>query len=720
MKEHDFRLNRPASAARSATHHSRSEVRSATLAAPSRACALLALGGAISLACHTQPKVATTAALPSLELFDPGRASLDDSPSFSDLSSLNGEAAGSHGFVRVSAGHFSDDRGARLRFFGVNLTGSAALPAPAEATPLARHLRRLGFNAVRLVGIDGEDALLKNGAFAPEALDRLDFFSSQLKAQGIYFCFSLHAASGFPALEAQAFSRFPQAKVLDRFQPNIIAAEREFAKALLGHLNPKTGLRYADDPALLYVELSREDTLFPSRWGSPDDLPSSFRAELGQGYAAWLAQRTAEGLRSPGPADEEAKGELPNFAATPNARADYAQYLRFVERNTVEQLSTFLRQELGLQSMLINSQANFGGLAGVLREAELSDFIDVHGFWPDSDAPSSAPAESAPLHDRTQISATSAAAFARLAGYRVSGKPFVVSEFGSAAPSQYAAEMFPLLIGSAGFQDWDAVFAYAYADQKRDYEPKRIRGAFDIAGHPAKLAFVPMAASAFRRGLVSKGLGRVELSVPTQPSELPFAEDALPELWAEHGVSASAAIVHQLGVQLRPGAGPIEATSSIPKSSIFGSDTGELLWDPLSPHERFSIDAPALKLVCGRIANSSLAFKGVRLEVRDFAPGFACVSLLSLDEQPIASARRLLLNVVGLAQNASGPDHGNDAGPALAQYVPISVTLPADRWSVRALDANGSPIRTLPALKEPDFQFSTQFESATLAYAITR
>ena len=65
--------------------------------------------------------------------------------------------------------------------------------------------------------------------------------------------------------------------------------------------------------------------------GSPDDVPADFRAELAKGYAPWIAQRTAEGLRAPGPADEEAKAELPTFHGSPAARADYAQYLREIE-----------------------------------------------------------------------------------------------------------------------------------------------------------------------------------------------------------------------------------------------------------------------------------------------------------------------------------------------------------------------------------------------------
>ena len=45
-----------------------------------------------------------------------------------DMSFLNEEIAGSSGFVKVENGHFVDGKGARIRFFGTNLTFSSAFP----------------------------------------------------------------------------------------------------------------------------------------------------------------------------------------------------------------------------------------------------------------------------------------------------------------------------------------------------------------------------------------------------------------------------------------------------------------------------------------------------------------------------------------------------------------------------------------------------------------
>ena len=105
------------------------------------------------------------------------------------------------------------------------------------------------------------------------------------------------------------------------------------------------------------------------------------------------------------------------------ARADLTEYLRQSERSSVLNLTRFVREEIGLRSMLINSQASFGGLAGVLREVEFSDFIDVHGLW-----------------SQPQFNAPDAGALGLVASYRVFGKPFVVSEFAATAPSDFRAQ----------------------------------------------------------------------------------------------------------------------------------------------------------------------------------------------------------------------------------------------------------------------------------------
>lgn len=662
-------------------------------------------------ACHAQQKFPALAAQaarePETQWLDPSVSGPGDEKGSIDLSFLNENPAGQHGFVRAEDGHFVDDRGLRLRFFGVSLSGVACLPERADADRLAQRLSRLGFNAVRLIGLDTPGALLgESGEISAAALEQLDYFTAALSARGLYFSLVLRSVS--------------EQKLLDRFHESFLTAQERFAKALLMHDNPFTKRAYREEPALLHVELANEDTLLPSWAGSPDDLPASFRSELAARYKPWLAARTAEGKRAPGPADEEAKAELPTMQSPASARNDYVEFLASVERESVARLTRFVRTELGLRSMLVDTQASFGGLAGVLRERTASDFIDVHGYW---DMPHAAGDARWSIQNTSQISASEAGTLGVLASYRVFGKPFMVSEYAVGAPNAAAAEMLPLLVGVAGLQDWDALYAFAYADQKRDYEPTRINGAFDLAGHPSKLAFVSNAALAFRRALVAPSKERVELSIPEQPSALPVTENALPQLWTEHGVPGSAAVLRQLGISVRAGSGAISASYALHPTGALGSDTGEVLWVNDGPHPRFSVDAPSLKLVCGRLSNTSLELSGVGLELPEFSPDFACVGLVALDQQPIVSSHRLLLSVAGLAENASAAplDPKSFAslgpGPARAQYVPVQLSLPRAAWQAMPLTVNARPLAVTQGTRS---RIATEPNNAALGYSITR
>ena len=121
--------------------------------------------------------------------FEMNPAALSGAP---DVSALNRPLDAASRIV-VRDGHFyrvgadgqpgtGDD--ARVRFFGVNLTFGANFPDPVEATVLARQLRKLGFNAVRLHHLDSlpsdyPDApisILTTGpfpTFSPTAVARL-------------------------------------------------------------------------------------------------------------------------------------------------------------------------------------------------------------------------------------------------------------------------------------------------------------------------------------------------------------------------------------------------------------------------------------------------------------------------------------------------------------------------------------------------------------------
>ncbi len=221
-------------------------------------------------------------------------------PRVTDLSNWLEKPAGARGFVSVDGAHFYTG-GKRMRLLGVNLSFAANFPYHPDAEKLAARLARFGINSVRFHHMDvslfetmsdGRRRSIWNNdlkTISPDQLDRLDYLFAQLKARGIYGNLNLHVSRTYPG--------FPKGKAnyhkgIDIFFPPMIEMQKQYARQLLHHTNPYTGLRYVDDPALAIVEINNENSLLGFWWrGTMDDLDPLFANELRARWNKWLRQR---------------------------------------------------------------------------------------------------------------------------------------------------------------------------------------------------------------------------------------------------------------------------------------------------------------------------------------------------------------------------------------------------------------------------------------------
>ena len=99
-------------------------------------------------------------------------------------------------------GHFVDPSDAVFAFSPQTLLFLMLFPTHEHAKGLAKRLASMGINCARIHHIDKEAApagiwkkgLSKKDTIDPEQLDRLDFFISELKKNGIYINFNLHVS----------------------------------------------------------------------------------------------------------------------------------------------------------------------------------------------------------------------------------------------------------------------------------------------------------------------------------------------------------------------------------------------------------------------------------------------------------------------------------------------------------------------------------------------
>ncbi|HUU58395.1 MAG TPA: hypothetical protein VMZ50_02525, partial [Phycisphaerae bacterium] len=210
--------------------------------------------------------------------------------------------------VAAKDGHFRAGE-KRIRIWGVNLCFGACFPTHKDAERVAARLEAFGINSVRFHHMDS--SAFPRGIWdpadpatlSPEALDRLDYFLDQLARRGIYANLNLHVSRvhsrvlGLP--DTSATGDFD--KMVDLFTPALIEAQKRYARDLLTHVSKYRKVRYADDPAVAFVEITNEDSLFMWGWeGKLRAMHAHYAKILAGQFNDWLQKRygTTEKLRA--------------------------------------------------------------------------------------------------------------------------------------------------------------------------------------------------------------------------------------------------------------------------------------------------------------------------------------------------------------------------------------------------------------------------------------
>ncbi len=430
---------------------------------------------------------------------------------------------------------------------------------------------------------------------------------------------------------------------------------------------------------------------FTAKEPKPDHTRLSFNCQNSLG-SVWIADVSFRpgGIRglAEGQSLEEGTVDFPTAGATRQAWKDWIGFAMEAERKYTVGLRDYLKQELGLHAPVIDTQASYGGLGGIAREARM-DFIDIHAYWQHPRFPGKPwDGNNWNIGNTPMTKALGNDTLSRLAMHRVAGMPFTVSEYNHPAPSDYRAECMPMLAALAALQDWDGVFQFCYGDQDVDWNEATIQSYFRMVTDPAKVTFFPIAANLFRRGDVRPADREVRLRVPTSQVLDLVAEHTndVTGIWAKAGVPRKAAIRHRLALEWTE-SGELSADSvNLPPGPFVTSDTDEINWmNPEDAEETFWVETPKTRVVLGHIAGAGVVFKdGVDLDVGKTEDGWVAVALTSMDDRPILESGRMLLVVMSKCENQ---DMGWDeerktvgrnwgTGPVIAEGIDVTVSFP--------------------------------------------
>jgi hypothetical protein len=399
---------------------------------------------------------------------------------------------------------------------------------------------------------------------------------------------------------------------------------------------------------------------------------------------------------------------IPEDSVTDDVVKDWFAFLIDTEMGTTKRLVSFLKKDLGCRAPITDTQVSYGGAGGVRRESELSDYIDIHGYW---EHPSYTRNEKGwttgfSMRNTTQVANSSAGTLGNMAFHRVKGFPFTVSEYNTPAPNDHGAELFPLLAAMAALQDWDGLYSYTYRDFGKNYEDTRIRKYFHLIGRSNLLVHIPAAIHLFRLGGLKPAPELTTVVLPNdQAPQLARKEYRLSSLWAKQGASIGSAWFRRVELaQKKTGAPQVLAPLALSEGMREG---GAVNWHPNDTKGPwFSLNTPSVRLLVGHVGGRQFKLDDASITVdqrpwaRDL-PAYACISLTALDQQPIAQSRRLLLAASARTENTNmawnddrtslvGKD-GWGGKTTISEAIPLTLALPGAPFRAAALNALGQP-----------------------------
>jgi hypothetical protein len=642
--------------------------------------------------------------------------------------------AGKHGGVRMVKDRFEFTDGTQVKFWGVNLSYTANAPDKKTADFTAARFAKYGINAVRMhkfsyptgqMGIgDPNDSTRMD----PMGLDQLDYFCSKLKEKGVYFGWShtygFHVVPGdrkrLIAYDEIAKNLKGNTYAFINFAEDVQDLMIEMVVNLLEHKNPYTGLTYAKEPALSFLELQNEDDIFFYSSISAFNACPTYKKRFVERFAAWLKKRygSQEKFQSAWQGALRPKETLADANIEPQTNpwffgSDHLPGQKGGARQRLLDTAAFLHEVQDRFYTRFVKAIRAAGYEGPLNGSPwqapsmlphyynlYSDYkvgyIDRHNYF---DGPG--PGMFASMLSRPG------------SGYFGSGleqvidRPFGLSEWIHVYPNVYSAEGPAILAAyGMGLQGWDA--SYEFQSQAG----RKVFG--DIAGNfpwgvweadvPTSLGQYPTLARMIYRGDVKEGdiisIRRVS------PEDLAEGKFSFTDKVAQQGdiksfdgtVPPEALAAGRVVVEFtdKPKPSELPDMKRYREGSAIKSTTGQLAWHTSNkpdaparePSGFFTVNTPGTKAVVGFTERKEQTLGDVKVKLET---PFASLFLTALERgEDLTKGKRALISVMARQSNTGfkyfTPDNkviANGGPPIVLE--PVKATLTFSKRTIEAV-----------------------------------
>jgi len=607
-----------------------------------------------------------------------------------DLRYLNEKEAGQSGFVQLTrdGNGFALGDGTPVRFWAIG--SGVYLQSPGDMAQHVRFLARIGVNLVRLhtqIGPKQQGSPI-TGVDMKE-IDGIWRFVAAAKKEGIYTIISPYWAyqKAVDGWGIEGYSGTTDLWGLLFYNETLQRGYKEWVRALYTRTNPYTKIPLARDPAVAIIQVQNEDSLF--FWTAGAIKPAQ-RERLERKFGEWLvkkygsldeAKKAWDGVGKED--DDFARGKVGLLSIWPMTQpqaggmakrvADEVAFYADTQRGFYADIVAFYRDTLGCRQ-LINAcnwkTANTITLEDIERWTyTAADVIAVNRYYNGGAHiggssgwridPGSHFSQQSVLLDPRELP---------LNLKQVVGHPMIISESTWVSPLAYQSEG-PFLV--AVYQSLTGIDAFMWitADQP-EYALDPTLNYTSLGGQhpifkwsasiPAIMGGFPAAALMFRMGYIQQGAPVVheERTISSLWKRDPpiIAEGPSFDPNRDRGHAAGSG---ELRTGVNPLAflvGPVEvkfngdpAKSRVVDLSRY-IDTQKKVIRSITSEVTFdyggglcTVDTPKAQGACGFLAKA----KAIRLG--DIAirsqNGYAAVAVVSMDDEPLASSRKILVQV---------------------------------------------------------------------------
>ena len=632
--------------------------------------------------------------------------------------------AGKHGFLQYEGSNFVFEDGTPVKFWGVNIASENPYSDKDKARRWTHFIAGYGINAVRFHKFtwDATDGI-NSTQLTDDNWKNFDFFCNELRNSGIYYSWSHiygHRLRPADSLRVLAYNEIADTKfpwshlngstaAIVNFAEDLQALNIELTVNMLNHVNPLTGLRYADDPALNFIELQNEDNIY---WAAIEETlkqTPTYKKLLCRQFCDWLRKKygtqqnllTAwkqQGLDAGETLEQnniypkpnhgyfsyETEQAQKNGKALPIDVADRATFLYETQLHFYQRFAVAIRAT-GYKGAIVGSCWQAG--SGIAHLYNLfADYntgvIDRHNY---SGGGTGHQLTTGSVDNEAMVSRPGAGLLST--GFQqVADRPFQISEWMALIPNQWTAESSSIIAAyGMGLQGWDA--SYAFAMDYDHFTPTiQSHGVYNVTS-PTQLALYPALASMIYNNDVKESetvlnrnidtndlkLGVIKiLDKTTQQADIKQFDAAVPSEMLAVGKTTLSFNSPHLEKQMNNYQRYIDTVRK-----VVTSVTGQLAWN-YSHKGFFSINTPGTKGLVGFIDSSRHLLGEISLQSNN---DFAVILLTGMEpKKNLHDTKRILLTVMARAEN-SGMEYKSDhtqllkLGTAPVLLEPVAVTI---------------------------------------------